>query len=138
MDEKKIEEAQDIIFEEEFNGFGTPVMFFGDEDNNEKMFYDNDVKKAIKLGAHWAIQEFLKELWHSGEKAPRKNEKCLVEVAYRINHGLQPCETRIEESSFHDFGWYDCDFKYLSRDYNIVRWLYIDDLLQKQEGGNEK
>ena len=30
------------------------------------------------------------------------------------------------------FGWYDYDFKYIGPDYDIISWLYVDDLFPKE------
>lgn len=57
-------------------------------------------------------EEFLKDLWHPASEMPDKNRTCLVRVVYHPKHGMFQDEERIEQSSFHDFGWYDYDFKY--------------------------
>ena len=82
-------------------------------------------------------EEFLKDLWHPASEMPDKNRTCLVRVVYHPNHGMFQDEERIEQSSFHDFGWYDYDFKYIGTNYDIISWLYICDLLPK-EGGDGK
>ena len=87
-------------------------------------------------GAKWAINEFLKDLWHPASEMPEKNRICLVRVVYHLNCGMLPDEERIEQSSFHDFGWYDYDFKYIGPDYDIISWLYVDDL-EPKEGGEK-
>ena len=38
------------------------------------MFYEGDTKEAIKLGAKWAINEFLKDLWHPASEEPKNLE----------------------------------------------------------------
>lgn len=87
-------------------------------------------------GAKWMQEEFLKDLWHPASEMPDKNRTCLVRVVYHPNHGMFQDEERIEQSSFHDFGWYDYDFKYIGTNYDIISWLYISDLLSK-EGGEQ-
>ena len=91
-------------------------------------------KDSFKEGAKWAINEFLKDLWHPNTEEPEKNRICLVRVVYHPNHGMLQDEERIEQSSFHDFGWYDYDFKYIGTNYDIISWLYVDDLLSKEGG----
>ena len=93
-----------------------------------------DIEFAYREGAHWAINEFLKDLWHQTDEKPEKNRTCLVRVVYHLNHGMLPNEERIEQSSFHDFGWYDYNFKYIGIDYDIIGWLYVDDLFPKKGG----
>ena len=98
--------------------------------------YDEDpcvaIELAYKEGAKWAINEFLKDLWHPASEEPDKNRICLVRVVYHLNHGMLSDEERIEQSSFHDFGWYDYDFKYIGTNYDIISWFYVDDLLPKE------
>ena len=91
---------------------------------------------AFYAGAKWAINEFLKDLWHPASEEPEKNRRCLIRVVYHLNYGMLPDEERIEQSSFYDFGWYDYDFKYIGPDYDIISWLYVDDL-EPKEGGEK-
>lgn len=86
--------------------------------------------------AKWIQEEFLKDLWHPASEEPEKNRRCLIRAVYHPNHGMLPDEERIEQSSFHDFGWYDYDFKYIGTNYDIISWLYVDDLFPK-EGGEQ-
>ena len=85
IDDKKIEEAQEEIFEDRFLLNGTDVVF--DNDDKEEMFYKEDIKEAIGLGAKWAINEFLKNLLHPAIEVPRNdNGKVLAfskEIGYR-------------------------------------------------------
>lgn len=130
IDDKKIEEAKEEIYKDKFLNNGTDVVF--DNDDKEEMFYKEDIKEAIKLGAEWAINEFLEELWHPASEEPEKNRLCLIRVVYHPNHGMFQDEERIEQSSFHDFGWYDYNFKYIGTNYDIISWLYVDDLFPKK------
>ena len=91
---------------------------------------------GFNAGAKWAINELLKDLWHPASEMPDKNRTCLVRVVYHPNHRMFQDEARKEQSSFHDFGWYDYDFKYIGTNYDIISWLYISDLLPK-EGGEQ-
>ena len=82
-------------------------------------------------------EEFLKDLWHPASEMPDKNRTCLVRVVYHPNHGMFQDEEKIEQSSFPDFGWYDYDFKYIGVDYDIVSYLYVDELLPKKGGNHD-
>ena len=137
MDEKKIEEAQENIFEDKFLGNGEDIIFTNDEggeDYREEMYYDGQIKEAISLGAHWAIQEFLKDLWHDASEEPKKWEKTIFH--------------QNKDGSFNNFNvkkevklYIDMDCSTLWRHhkgfYKPIRWLYIDDILPKQKGGSE-
>ena len=70
IDDKKIEAAKEEIYEDRFLLNGEEVVF--DNDAKEEMFYKDDIKEAIGLGAHWAINEFIKNLWHPANKIPKK------------------------------------------------------------------
>ena len=129
IDAYKIEKAARQISEKVVDANG-----FDDSKPTHLAFLDGHVD-GFNAGAKWAINEFKKDLWHPNTEEPEKNRICLVRVVYHPNHGMFQDEERIEQSSFHDFGWYDYDFKYIGTNYDIISWLYVDDLLPK-EGGN--
>ena len=60
IDDNKIEAAKEEIYEDRFLLNGEEIVFNNDE--KEEMFYKEDIKEAIGLGAKWAINEFLKDL----------------------------------------------------------------------------
>ena len=70
IDDKKIEAAKEEIYEDRFLLNGEEIVFNNDE--KEEMFYEGDIKEAIGLGAKWAINEFLKNLWHPASEAPKR------------------------------------------------------------------
>lgn len=130
IDDKKIAKAARQISEKVVDANG-----FDDSKPTHLAFSEGHVA-GFKEGAKWAINELLKDLWHPASEMPDKNRICLVRVVYHPNHGMFQDEERIEQSSFHDFGWYDYDFKYIGTNYDIISWLYIDDLLP-MEGGEQ-
>lgn len=104
IDNKKIEEA-------------------ANEYSQDNCGYSYNIEKclAFKKGANWAINEFLKDLWHPASEEPRKNVSILV-------------ETHNDKNMFYHV-WYKWqDNFYPSWEDAILcsrvsRWLYIDDLL---------
>ena len=79
----------------------------------------------FKAGAHLAIQEFLKSLWHDASEEPRKEATILIETKRNFYYVWKEWQ-----NNFYPF-WDDavaCS--------NITRWLYIDDLLEQK--GEEK
>ena len=76
IDDKKIEVAKEEIYEDRFLLNGLEVVF--DNDAKEEMFYKEDVKEAIKLGAEWAINELLKDLWHLNTEEPDKSKSDII------------------------------------------------------------
>lgn len=115
IDEKKIEEAKKSFIADK-KILGIMAM--------------NDLACGFKEGAKWAINEVLKNLWHSIEKNPKKYHKCLVEVVYHRPLNMTD-EVDYVTSHLTNFGWDESSFK--RSDYTIKRWIYIDDLLK---GGN--
>lgn len=123
IDDKKIEAAKEEIYEDRFLLNGEEIVFNNDE--KEEMFYEGDIKEAIGLGAKWAINEFLKDLWHpASEKPLLRNGKCLV-VYNGGTIGIFKISFVYEMLS--NYGQDGMGWKY---------WAYVSDLFPK-EGGNQ-
>ena len=126
IDDKKIDKAKEEIYEDRFLLNGVEIVFEIDE--KEEMFYKEDIKEAIGLGIKWAINEFLKDLWHATSEKPKAGKKILVyaidgyETITYIGEGEIDCGTN----------WMD-----IVSDMAIGSWCYPEDLLPKtQKGGN--
>lgn len=107
IDDKKIEKAaKDYI-----------------DKNNYFPKYDEDpcedIEFAYKDGAKWAINEFLKDLWHPVSEDPKESIFMLSE---------------------YEKGKYYADYFDKNRggwsNKRLIRWLNIDDLSPKKEEGN--
>lgn len=81
------------------------------------------IAEGFRHGAHWAINELLKDLWHPASEEPKCHSYILFKTAN--NNGF---ETE----------YIDCSWKTLARCFQITQWLYIDDLLPKKGGENER
>ena len=127
IDDKKIEAAKEEIYEDRFLLNGEEVVF--DNDAKEEMFYKEDIKEAIGLGAKWAINELFKNLWHPASEEPRESEEVLAEakITESINTYLS---FKRNDALFKNWAAY-------SLGANITRWLYIDDLLPKKGGKHD-
>ena len=122
IDEKKIEAAKEEIYEDRFLLNGEEIVFNNDE--KEEMFYKEDIKEAIGLGAKWAINEFLKDLWHPANEVPEIGRVIIMDNYYP--DGRIIFISRMRKSTFHnpiDIG-------------NTKKWFYIEDLFSK-EGGEQ-
>ena len=120
IDDKKIEAAKEEIYDDRFLLNGEEVVF--DNDEKEEMFYDGDIKEAIGLGSKWAINEFLKDLWHPANEVPEIGRVIIMENYYP--DGRIMFISRMRKSTFHnpiDIG-------------NTKRWFYIEDLFSKEGG----
>ena len=118
IDDKKIEAAKEEIYEDRFLLNGEEVVF--DNDTKEEMFYKEDIKQAIGLGAKWAINEFIKDLWHPANEVPEIGRVIIMENYYP--DGRIIFISHMRKSTFHnpiDIG-------------NTKKWFYIDDLFPKE------
>lgn len=121
IDDKKIQKAARQISEKVVDANG-----FDDSKPTHLAFLDGHID-GFNAGAKWAINEVLKNLWHSIEKNPKKYHKCLVEVVYHRPLNMTD-EVDYVTSHLTNFGWDESSFK--RSDYTIKRWIYIDDLLK--------
>lgn len=83
------------------------------------------VEFGFEKDAKWAINEFLKNLWHPIEEKPERNTPYLTQLL-----PASPFETSIPFETFSDSELWE---RYL-KDKSIIRWCYIDDLLPKKGG----
>ena len=126
IDDKKIEEAKEEIYEDRFLLNGTDVVF--DNDDKEEMYYKEDIKEAIGLGAKWMQEEFLKDLWHSAEEEPKREAQrtYILGMTRASESGVLPMLLR-----------QNTDWKEFSVSHAVTRWLYIDDLFKKKRDKND-
>lgn len=89
-----------------------------------------DIEFAYKAGAHWAINEFQKNLWHPASEEPRKDVSIIVET-HNDKNMFYYAWNRWQDNFYPS--WTDAVL--CSR---VSRWLYIDDLFPKKGGENEK
>lgn len=118
VDDKKIEEAKDNIFNKHFlkNNEGMICI----DHISEPVYLDYQIKQAIELGAKWAINEFLKNLWHPNTEEPKHHSYIMFKTA---NNGF---ETE----------YIDCSWERFVRVFKITQWLYVEDL-KPLEGGEQ-
>ena len=86
----------------------------------------NDLACGFKAGAHWAINEFLKDLWHPACEEPRKDVSIIVET-HNDKNMFYYVWNRWQDNFF-PF-WTDAVICSM-----VSRWLYIDDLFPKEGG----
>ena len=127
IDDKKIETAKEEIYEDKFLGCGEMVEAFEDEDKME-MFDKEDIKEAIKLGAEWAINEFIKNLWHPNTEEPDKSKSDIITLGFDNDAYLQFKESIL---------WNEESWRHSISRCQIIKWAYLSDILPKQEGGEE-
>ena len=136
IDDKKIETAKEEIYEDRFLLNGEEVVF--DNDAKEEMFYKEDIKEAIGLGAKWAINDLLNdlnELIHPASEVPRNdNGKILAFSKINSNIKLYDKNAMLNETA--------CDtyqemWEIRVRAYTFTDWIFVDELLDLiTKGGN--
>ena len=107
IDDKKIEDAAKQHSEE---------SYISD-------YFQTCYKDAFMEGAKWAINEFLKNLWHPASEEPKKGRVFLYKTmfeGYGINQIIDGNE-----------------WKYIIKYQKATQWLYIDDLLPKKGGKHD-
>ena len=118
IDDKKIESAKEEIYEDRFLLNGEEIVF--DNDAKEEMFYKEDIKEAIGLGAKWGINEFLKNLWHQKDEEPEGYDELIL-----LHYSEFNCYSLSQVKYFKSW-------KEFVERAPIENWLYIDDLFQKE------
>ena len=81
------------------------------------------IAEGFRKGAKWAINEFLKDLWHSAKEIPEEGRPVLV--VYK--HGGYSIEYWKAYNISGQVNYWTLD---------ITQWLYVDELFPK-EGGEQ-
>lgn len=79
--------------------------------------------RDFKAGAHWAIKEFLKGLWHDASEEPRNKASVLV-IGGDKDHIIYYLESDYQDWNHEVELW------------EINKWCYLDDLLEQKGGSN--
>ena len=134
IDEKKIEAAIEEIYEDRFLLNGEEVVF--DNDAKEEMFYKEDIKEAIGLGAKFAINELLKDLFHPASEVPRNdNGKVLAFSKEFGNRKLYDMNDELDKTT--------CDTyqQMWEEQVNIFKlsdWIFVDELFDTVTKGGKQ
>lgn len=101
---------------------------------------ENQCMEDFKSGANWAIQEFLKDLWHPASEKPKflgKEVLIDMEVSNKQHSTVQIyMEGQELPPTLESVRWIT-DWKSFIKGngkVNVKQWLYIDDLLPNQKG----
>lgn len=124
IDDKKIEEAAQgtaDLYEQDL-----PIMSYNEdtEVDGQHHFCQEFGAELFKDGAKWAINEFLKNLWHPASEAPKRRCNNLL-LHYKDK------EEECFEADVVDTKAWDCYIKG-----SLVEYINIDDLFPK-EGGEQ-
>jgi hypothetical protein len=122
IDDKEIDDAKEEIYKDKFLGCGEMVEAFANEDEKE-MFDKEDIKEAIGLGAKWAINEFIKYLWHPNTEEPDKSKSDIITLGFENDAYLQFKESIL---------WNEESWRHSISRCQIIKWAYLSDILPKE------
>ena len=133
IDDNKIEAAKEEIYEDRFLLNGEEIVF--DNDAKEEMFYKEDIKEAIGLGAKWAINELLKGLFHPASEVPRNdNEKVL---AFSKEFGYRKLYDMNDELDKTTCDTYQQMWEEQVNIFKLSDWIFVDELFDLITKGGE-
>ena len=136
IDEKKIEAAKEEIYEDRFLLNGEEVVF--DNDAKEEMFYKEDIKEAIGLGAKWAINEFLNDLnksIHPASEVPRNDNGKVLAFSKEIGHRkLYDMNDELDKTTCDT---YQQMWEEQVNIFHLSDWIFVDELFDLITKGGE-
>ena len=107
-----------------------PIMSY-DEDtevNGQHHFCQEFGAELFKDGAKWAINEFLKNLWHPNAEEPDKSKSDIITLGFDNDAYLQFKESIL---------WNEESWRHSISRCQIIKWAYLSDILPKQKGGEQ-
>ena len=78
---------------------------------------------AFYAGAKWAINEFLKNLWHPNTEEPDKSKSDIITLGFDNDAYLQFKESIL---------WKEESWRHSISRCQIIKWAYLSDILPKQ------
>lgn len=85
------------------------------------------IEEGFKEGAKWAINEFLKDLWHPNTEEPDKAKSDIITLGFDNYAYLQFKESIL---------WNEESWRHSISRCQIIKWAYLSDILPK-EGGEQ-
>ena len=128
FDDKKIEEAARRaadLYEQDL-----PMMSYDEntEVDGQHHFCQEFGAELFKDGAKWAINEFLKNLWHPNSEEPDKSKSDIITLGFDNDAYLQFKESIL---------WNEESWRHSISRCQINKWAYLSDILPKQKGGKQ-
>lgn len=128
FDDKKIEEAARRaadLYEQDL-----PMMSYDEntEVDGQHHFCQEFGAELFKDGAKWAINEFLKNLWHPNAEEPDKSKSDIITLGFENDAYLQFKESIL---------WNEESWRHSISRCQIIKWAYLSDILPKQKGGKQ-
>ena len=134
IDDKKMETAKEEIYEDRFLLNGEEIVFNNDE--KEEMFYKEDIKEAIGLGAKWGINELLKDMFHPASEVPRNdNGEVLAFSRIFCNRKLYNMNAMLDKTTCNTYQEMWEVEVYMFR---LSDWIFVDELFDLITKGGEQ
>ena len=86
------------------------------------------IAEGFRHGAKWAINEFLKGLWHPNSEEPDKSKSDIITLGFDNDAYLQFKESIL---------WNEESWRHSISSCQIIKWAYLSDILPIQEGGEQ-
>ena len=96
---------------------------------------ESDCLNNFKDGAKWAINEFLKGLWHDASEEPDVRHKTII-CLYKDGDICQDNDAYDEATEGDKLGRDEFNWDYYAEENEIKKWCYNTDLLPN-EGGEQ-
>ena len=122
IDKYKIAKAARQISEKVVDAKG-----FDDSKPTHLAFLDGHVD-GFNAGAKWAINEFLKNLWHPNTEEPDKSKSDIITLGFDNDAYLQFKESVL---------WNEESWRHSISRCQIIKWAYLSDILPKEGGEHD-
>lgn len=99
---------------------------------NETTYFQLRSIEDFKDGAKWAINKFLKDLWHPASEEPDVRHKTII-CLYKNGDICQDYDAYDEATEGDKLGRDEFNWDYYAEDNEIKKWCYSDELLQKKK-----
>lgn len=83
------------------------------------------IAEGFRKGARWAINEFLKNLWHPNTEEPDKSKSDIITLGFDNDAYLQFKESIL---------WNKESWRHSISRCQITKWAYLSDILPKKGG----
>lgn len=95
--------------------------------DDSSLFLDGHVD-GFNAGAKWAINEFLKNLWHPNTEEPDKSKSDIITLGFDNDAYLQFKESVL---------WNKESWRHSISRCQIIKWAYLSDILPKEGGEHD-
>ena len=99
------------------------------------MFYKEDIKEAIGLGAKWAINEILKDLFHPYSEVPRNDNGNVL--AFSKEFGYRKLYDMNDELDKTTCDTYQQMWEEQVNIFKLSDWIFVDELFDLITKGGE-